>query len=175
MGRWKGIARARWVVEHADALAESALETLGRFGFIEYGLPMPIANAWVGDGRRRKRVDGLLPWHWIALEGDGAGKHENDGAQVIRDQNEREFYLRRLQLDFVRYNWADVYPSRLPLVEKVRAVIAERPARAEPVRWWKHVPDVGPVEPEAADWPSPEPMRLLLPVGWDQDLHTRTR
>lgn len=167
MSRRAGIARARWVVEHADPLAETPLETLGRFAFIEYNLPMPVANAWVGHDRPRKRLDGLLPWHWIALEGDGAGKYENQGARVIREQNEREFYLRRLKLDFVRYTWSDVYPGRLPLAEKVRAVIAERPPRDKPVRWWKHVPGGDPVEPNAADWPSPNAMRIVLPAGWD--------
>lgn len=167
MRRRPGIERTRWVVEHADPCAETPLETLGRFGFIEYDLPMPVANAWVGHDRPRRRLDGLLPWHWIALEGDGAGKYESQGARVIREQNEREFYLRRLQLDFVRYSWSDVYPSRYPLAQKVRAVIAERPARDEPIRWWKHVPDRGPVEPGPDDWPSPEPKRILLPAGWD--------
>lgn len=168
MRGWDGIERARWVVQRADPCAETPLETLGRFAFIEYDLPMPVSNAWIGHDRPRRRVDGLLPWHWIALEGDGAGKYEDHGARVMREQNEREFYLRRLQLDFVRYDWSDVYPSRLPLAKKVRAVMAERPARDEPIQWWKHVPGGDPVAPDAEDWPSSEPMGIMLPAGWDE-------
>jgi hypothetical protein len=171
------MARARWVVHQANPAAESALETLGRFGFIEYQLPLPVANAWVGDDEPRKRVDGLLPWHWWALEGDGAMKYDgrDDASQIVRKQTEREFWLRRLGLDFLRYTWADVYPSRQPLVGKARAMFADHPPRDQPVRWWKHIPGKGAVEPSPADWPSAQPIRILLPAGWDQDLHTRAR
>src|SRR5690606_15770215 len=51
MRHWPGVHRSRWVAEHADPAAESPLETLGRFVFLEFDLPLPVANAWVGrDG-----------------------------------------------------------------------------------------------------------------------------
>lgn len=171
LARWKGAGRARWVAEHADPAAESPLETLGRFAFLEHDLPLPVANAWVGHDRPERRVDGLLPWHWCAFEGDGAMKYDNrdDASHIVRDQYEREFHLRRLGLDFARFGWPDVYPSRRPLADKARALLRDRPARSRPVRWWKHVPGKGPVEPQPADWPSPNPVGVILPAGWDRD------
>jgi hypothetical protein len=64
MRRWAGVGRAAWVVERAEPTVESPLETLGRFTFIEYDLPMPVTNAWVGRDGPEWRLDGLLPWHW---------------------------------------------------------------------------------------------------------------
>ena len=175
MGRWENVGRARWVAEHADPASESPLETLGRFAFIEYGLPMPVSNAWVGRDRPEKRLDGLLPWHWIALEGDGAIKYDNrdDATQIVRAQQAREFLLRRFGLEFARYGWPDVYPSRRPWVDRINALLAERPPRSTPVRWWKEVPGGRPVEPEQADWPKPDPCDIVLPVGWDRPAVTR--
>ncbi|MFW6091263.1 MAG: type IV toxin-antitoxin system AbiEi family antitoxin domain-containing protein [Actinomycetota bacterium] len=172
MGHWPGVHRSRWVAEYADSAAESPLETLGRFAFLEFDLPLPVANAWVGRDGPERRVDGLLPWHWWAFEGDGAMKYDNrdDASLIVRDQQEREFQLRRLGLDFLRYGWPDVYPSRRPLAEKARALLGDRQARERPVRWWKHVPGRGPVEPAPQDWPSAQPAGVVLPAGWNVDL-----
>lgn len=170
MKRWENIGRARWVAEHADPASESPLETLGRFAFIEYNLPMPVSNAWVGRDGPEKRLDGLLPWHWIALEGDGAVKYDNrdDATRIVRSQHDREFYLRRIGLEVARYGWPDVFPSRRPWADRVRAVLAERAPRSAPVRWWKDVPGDRPVEPRPEDWPAPHPLGIVLPVGWNR-------
>lgn len=172
MRRWKNIGRARWVAEHADPASESPLETLGRFAFIEYNLPMPVSNAWVGRDGPERRLDGLLPWHWVALEGDGAVKYDNrdDATRIVRAQQSREFDLRHLGLDFARYGWPDVFPSRRPWAERVRAVLCDHPPRSEPIRWWKDVPGGQPVVPEPEDWPSPHPLGIVLPAGWENDL-----
>ncbi len=169
-----GIARARFVAAVADGNAESSLETLGRFACIEFDLPMPVANAWVGAGEPVRRVDGLWPHHWSAYEADGAVKYNNrdDASLIVRAQNDREFELRRLGLDFARYCWDEAYPTRDRVAAKFRALLADNPPRDEPIRWWKHVPGVGPVEPSPEDWPSPHPLGLILPAGWN---HPRTR
>jgi hypothetical protein len=170
--RWEGIGRARWVVEHAVPTVESPLETLGRFTFIEHDLPVPVTNAWVGRDRPEWRVDGLLPWHWWGYEADGALKYDNraDASKIIRAQQGREFRLRRLGLDLLRYGWPDAYPSREPLENNIRAMFSDHPAQAEPVKWWKDVPGHGPVEPRQEDWPSPYPTGVELPAGWRLDL-----
>jgi len=52
MQHWKGVDDARWIAEHSNPNAETALETLGRFTCIEFALPRPVCNAWVGaEGR----------------------------------------------------------------------------------------------------------------------------
>jgi hypothetical protein len=172
MRRWPGINRAAWVVEQAEPTIESPLETLGRFTFIEYDLPMPVTNAWVGRDGPEWRLDGLLPWHWWGYEGDGALKYDNrgDASQIVRAQQEREFRLRRLGLDIVRFGWPDAYPDRKPLADKVLAMFADHPVRSKPVRWWKDVPGRGPEEPTPTDWPLPHPPGIVLPAGWQHDL-----
>lgn len=172
MVRWKGVGKARWIAEHADGNSESPLESLGRFAYYEYDFPLPVANAWVGRNRPEWRVDGLLPWHWWIKEGDGAVKYDNrsDASQIVRKQNDREFALNRLGLEVLRYRWDDVYPRRDGLARKISAMFRDHPQRDEPVRWWKEVPGVGPVEPEPEDWPSPYRTRLILPPGWQDDL-----
>ena len=165
MQRWGGVGQAGWVADHANPNAESALETLGRFTCIEFALPMPVCNAWVGDGEPRFRVDGLWPFHWSAFEGDGAIKYDNrpDASRVIAAQNEREWYLRRLGLDFARFTWELGRRRRAELAGRFRALLRDNPPRSEAIRWWKDVPGVGPVEPGACDWPSPYPMAIVLP------------
>ena len=170
MSGWRGVSRARWVATVADPCVETSLETLGRFAFFEFRFPLPVANAWIGRDGPERRVDGLLPWHWWAYEGDGAGKYDDrPESQVVRDQNEREFMLRRLGLDFARFQWEDVYPRRDPFVAKVRAMFRDYPVRDRPVRYWKHVPGRGAVLATEKDWPSPYPAPLILPAGWQID------
>ncbi|PSL03159.1 putative AbiEi antitoxin of type IV toxin-antitoxin system [Haloactinopolyspora alba] len=168
MARWAGVHRARWVAEHADPLAESPIETLGRFTSIEFDLPMPVSNAWVGAERPEFRVDGLWPYHWVVSEADGAVKYDNrpDASRIVAKQGEREWRLRRLGLDVVRYGWDLAAHDRAELAGRFAALLRDSPARAQPIRWWKHVSGVGAVEPGPGDWPSPRPASIVLPAGW---------
>ncbi len=166
MYRWPGTERARWVVDHADHCAESALESLGRFACLEELLPVPVSNAWVGHDRPVYRVDGLWPWHWAASEADGAIKYDDrpDASRIVAAKNEREWYLRRLGLDVARYDWALATAGRGELAARFGALLRDNPVRDVPIRWWQDVPGVGPVEPEPEDWPSPSPPRAPCPV-----------
>jgi Transcriptional regulator, AbiEi antitoxin len=168
MRRWEGVGQAEWVAKHANANAETALETLGRFICIEFALPMPVCNAWVGGGRPRFRVDGLWPFHWSVFEGDGAIKYDNrpDASRVIAAQNEREWHLRRRGLDFARYAWDLARWRRAELAGRFQALLRDNPPRSEPIQWWKDVPGVGPVEPEERCWPSPYPSPIVLPSSY---------
>lgn len=165
MTHWAGVPNARWVAEHANPNAESALESLGRFTCIEFILPMPVCNAWVGADAPRFRVDGLWPFHWSAFEGDGAIKYDDrpDASRIVAAQNEREWYLRRLGLDLARFTWDLARRRREELAGRFRALLRDNPPRSEPIRWWKHVPGVGPVDPDVGDWPSPHPTAVVLP------------
>jgi hypothetical protein len=168
MTRWPGMRRARWVVDHADPGSESALETLGRFACLEALLPLPVSNAWIGHDRPVFRVDGLWPWHWAAHEADGAVKYDDrpDASRIVAAQNEREWYLRRLGLDVVRYGWTLATGHRGELAARFAALLHDNPAREVPIRWWKDVPGAGPVAPKAEDWPEPGPPRGGLPSWW---------
>lgn len=167
---WDGVARMRWVLEHADPAAESPLESLGRFACIQFNLPMPVSNAWLGRDGPERRVDLLWVWHWVAGEGDGALKYDNrpDASRIVADQNEREWQLRRLGLDFARFGWDPAYFHRAELAAKFGAALQDNPPRVEPIRWWKHFPGKGPVEPEPADVPPPHPQGIILPPRWNE-------
>lgn len=172
MGHWVGVGRARWVAEHADPLAESPLETLGRFTCIEFDLPLPVSNAWVGDQRPAYRVDGLWPFHGVVHEADGAVKYDNrpDAASILSKQREREWELRELfGLEVIRYGWDLAVHRRHELARRFALRLNGRQLAA-PVRWWKHVPGTGPVEPEPGDWPSAHPLSVVLPAGWREHL-----
>jgi hypothetical protein len=171
MSGWPGVTRARWVAAYADPLSESPIETLGRFASIVGGLPMPVSNAWVGDGCPEFRVDGLWPYHHAVSEADGASKYNNrpDAAGIVFKQNEREWRLRRLGLDIARYGFPLAAFRQHELISRFAQLLRDNPPRSEPVRWWKHVPGIGPVEPAPADWPSPHPTGILLPPGWWRD------
>ncbi|WP_165367720.1 type IV toxin-antitoxin system AbiEi family antitoxin domain-containing protein [Phytoactinopolyspora endophytica] len=136
---WPGVPEARWVVEHADAYAESALETLGRLTFIEYDLPVPISNAWIELGPIRYRPDHLLDDLWLIFEGDGDIKYNErlDAAAVVRQQREREWELRERGFEISRYGWSNARHHRRQLAERFRAVIAERTPRPQGCSWYR--------------------------------------
>jgi hypothetical protein len=137
MSRWPGVSEASWIAEHADGRAESGLETLGRLGCIEGDLPVPLSNVWVGPGYPMYRLDHLFPWHWVAMEGDGALKYDGPAAaKVIEAEKEREWFLRRLGLEVVRYGWDLAYRRRAELAARVARVLAANPKRREPIQWW---------------------------------------
>lgn len=171
---WNGADRMRWVLRFADGRSESPLETLGRFACIQYDLPMPVSNAWVGDVRPEKRVDGLWPWHWVAFEGDGALKYNDrpDAAHIVAAEKEREWALRQLGLTIVRYGWDLAYFNRRELAARFSAMLG-RP-RSTPIRWWKHDPQLGPVTPRPEDYPSPYPLSITLPVQWQRNLNDQS-
>jgi hypothetical protein len=141
MRGWPGIRRARWVVGHADPFSESPLETLGRLTFIEAGLPVPLSNVWIGDPPLGYRVDHLVADRWIAFEGDGSLKYDGrlDRGKVIAEQREREWRLRELGLDIVRYDWRLARHDRRRLASRFRSVIAARPQRERPCPWWRQL------------------------------------
>lgn len=82
----RGSARARWVLDLADGLAESPAETWLRLLVLRAGLPPPTAQ-FVGrrvDGRFVARVDLAWPEQRVALEYDGAW-HARPG-QLSKDR-----------------------------------------------------------------------------------------
>ncbi|WP_157574978.1 type IV toxin-antitoxin system AbiEi family antitoxin domain-containing protein [Jiangella muralis] len=170
MEHWPGVRRARWVARYADAWAESPLETLGRFTCLQYDLPLPVCNAWVGADGPEYRVDGLWPFHGAVFEADGALKYDDrsDASRIVALQGEREWRLRQLGLDVVRFGWDLAWHDRAELAARFAALLRDNARREVPVRWWKQVPRVGAVEPEPADWPSPRRTGLVLPASWDR-------
>lgn len=139
---YPGIEQAAWAMEHGDDRAESPLESLGRLAFLEAGLPAPLSNVWIFDGRRRFRVDHLIPEHGVILEGDGGLKLNNreDAHRVVRDQIERESWLRGRGFAVERYDYWMGWNARSKII-----ALAQRAARSQlgkpiPTCWSMDIP-----------------------------------
>lgn len=131
---WPGGRKVLQVVTASDGGAETPLESLGRLSCIEAGLPVPLSNVWVGDGRPEFRLDHLWPYAWLAGEGDGWGKYGDPNE--IWSEKEREWRLRRLGLDVVRYGWRLAHGNRPELAARFLAALSRPGIPAEPITWW---------------------------------------
>lgn len=113
IGYHRGAGRARAVVEHADARAESVGESLSRAQMIELRLPVPVLQHDVYD------ADGFVGrtdfwWPELRLVGEFDGKVKfgreiagdvSDARQALWREKQREDRLRRLGLGVVRWTW----------------------------------------------------------------------
>lgn len=116
---WSGIVQARRVVDFADPLAESALESLSRVAIHEQNLPAPRTQVPLGDAHGpRCRVD--FSWEDLRVvgEADGLYKYEPDGRrttrEIVRAEKRREEWLADTGFEVVRWGWDDANdPPRL--------------------------------------------------------------
>lgn len=102
--RWPGARAARQAVAFADGRSESALESVGRVGFAEQGLPAPELQVvlWDDDGPFA-RVDHYWKKHRTVAEADGAVKYRT--AADLFEEKRREDRIRDLGEEVVRYTW----------------------------------------------------------------------
>jgi hypothetical protein len=127
MDRWSGVQQAREAVAFADRLAESPLESFGRWRFAEHGLPAPDLQVWLGDELGAfARVDHLWKAHRTVAEADGAVKYAS--AADLFAEKRREDRLRDAGYEVVRYTWDDALYSPGLLAVRVRRAF-ERAAR----------------------------------------------
>jgi Protein of unknown function (DUF559) len=113
--RWPGISRAKLVVEFADGLSESVLESISRVAFRDQGLPAPELQVWVGgdDEGVIGRADFLWRRYSTIGEADGAVKYK-DTARAI-SQLRRDAQLRAAGFEVVHFTWDEIArtPSRV--------------------------------------------------------------
>lgn len=118
--RWPGVVRAAAVVDFADALAESVLESIARVVFRDCGLPPPQLQVWVGgDGFVIARVDFLWSQYATIAEVDGALKYEDKGRAVA--QLRRDARLREAGFEVVHFGWQEITLAPLQVAESIRA------------------------------------------------------
>jgi hypothetical protein len=118
-GRW-GIKKLRKVVAHAEAAAESPMETRLRMVLVLGRLPRPLAQVplYDGDGEFLGRPDLYYPSARLALEYDG-GSHRTTLAEDDRRQN--RFVDAGVRL--LRFTAGDIYNHRRSVVTLVRAAL----------------------------------------------------
>jgi very-short-patch-repair endonuclease len=119
---WPGVRRARQVVEAADGLAESPLESLTRLCLREAGLPAPELQAWVDTPGGRYRVDFLWRGQKVILEADGMAKYAGNPT-ALADEKRRQEHLERAGYRVIRVLWEDVVRHPAQTAARVRAVL----------------------------------------------------
>jgi predicted transcriptional regulator of viral defense system len=106
--RRRGIARAAEVVRFADMNAESPLESIGRTGFRDCGLPPPELQVQLGNTYEPiARVDFYWKQYRTAAEADGAMKYDVDPGRARR-QLRRDVLLRTEGYEIVHFTWQDI-------------------------------------------------------------------
>jgi very-short-patch-repair endonuclease len=125
--RWPGSPQAAAVVRFADAAAESPLESMARVMFAGQGLPPPLAQAPIGDGRPFARVDFLWPGQATIVETDGLAKYDQPDA--LRLEKLRQERLEQLGYKVVRLTWEQVTREPERSAARIRQAFAGwRPA-----------------------------------------------
>jgi Protein of unknown function (DUF559) len=77
----RGIVAVRELLLHADARAESPMESEARLAMIDGGLPVPELQYEIVDGNGDlRRVDFAWPGHRLAVEYDGLDWHSEPDA-----------------------------------------------------------------------------------------------
>ncbi len=117
----KGVARLRRVVDLAEPAAASAMETRLRLLLVLAGLPRPLAQVRLHDGRGRflGRPDLYYPAQRLGLEYDG-GTHRLS----LVDDNRRQNRLLNAGFRLLRFTASDVLRNPESVVMQVRAALA---------------------------------------------------
>jgi len=108
-------ARVHWLREHADARAQSVIETLSRFALGEAGLEVESQVLVEGVGHVDLVVDGVL-----AVELDGRDHHSDERAFYEDRRRDRELALRGMAV--MRFTYRDVRYRTDQMVAEVRAM-----------------------------------------------------
>ncbi len=108
--QWRGIRRARHVVEFADKRSESPLESIARVVFRDCGLPPPELQVRLGGvAEPVGRVDFYWKQHRTVAEVDGDLKYK-DPARA-KAQLKRDSLLRSDGYEVVHFDWQEVTGS----------------------------------------------------------------
>lgn len=118
--RSRGVAQAARVVEFANGLSESPLESLARVAFRDCGLPAPKLQVWLGD---EDGVIGRVDFYWAeyktVAEVDGALKYETPARAL--EQLRRDKRLREAGYEVVHFDWREITTAPEQVAASVRA------------------------------------------------------
>lgn len=109
---WPGRRQAGRALAFADARTETALESVSRVMFQEYGVPMPEPQVWLRGVTTDMRVDFYWRRQRMVGEADGLGKYfmEPEPWAVrrrIKAEREREKRLAEMGFVLLRWTWDD--------------------------------------------------------------------
>lgn len=128
MARWPGAERAKRVIDFADGLSESPLESISRLAFHEQGLPPPELQVEVWRGRQLLgRADFLWRQHLTVGEADGLAKYGESDAQrraAFAQGKRRGEALADGGLQVVSWGWDDAWSGQRQLADRLRRAFA---------------------------------------------------
>ena len=113
MTAWPHSRCMRWCIEHADALAESYLESLVRDFVLELGIGRPELQFGLTDGHRTAFADLRVRRH--LFEADGLLKYAEDNpsgkepAVVLAEEKQRHDFLTGFKLGASRLTYVDLF------------------------------------------------------------------
>lgn len=137
----RGLTRVRAAMDLVDPRSESVLESRGRMAMILGGLPTPLSNVWIDDGPMPRRVDHLFVDGALVVEADGATKYDNGRASaIIRAEKDREWRLRSMGFEVVRYDDRLARGQPAELVRRIRLLLERRRGLVAPPVWSVDVP-----------------------------------
>lgn len=114
----RGIVHARELIEMADPLAESPMESEARLVMREGGLPSPVLQHEIVDGNGElRRLDFAWPFARVAAEYDGEAAHS--GPDAMRRDRRRQAALQDVGWTVVPMLSEDVRQYRVELVARI--------------------------------------------------------
>ena len=133
MTAWPHSRCVRWCIEHAEAGAESYLESLVRDFVLELGIGRPDLQFGLSDGHRTAFAD--LRVHRHLFEADGLLKYDDDNPSgteprlVLQQEKERTDFLTGFKLGMSRVTHNDLHVGRPVALRRAAREFADTCAR----------------------------------------------
>ena len=129
-GQWPGVVRARQVLDFADGRAESALESIARVRFAQFGIPPPDLQVNI-RGKRGFIGRADFCWHRYRTiaEADGAMKYDDQGSARARAQLARDEKFHDEGWATFHFTWREIYHEPEPTIERLRRTFARSATR----------------------------------------------
>lgn len=133
MQAWPHSRCMRWCIEHADAAAESYLESLVREFVLELGIGVPECQFGLSDGSRTAFADVRVGRQ--LFEADGLFKYDEDNPSrkpppsVLAEEKKRQDFLSGFKLGMSRLTYVDMFAGRRAALARAAREYADTCAR----------------------------------------------
>jgi very-short-patch-repair endonuclease len=132
--QWRGIVRARQVLDFSDGRSESALESVARVRFGQFRIQPPGLQVNIrGTHGFIGRVDFCWHEYRTIAEADGALKYEDQGRERARVQLARDEKFHDAGWGTFHFTWREIYHEPAPTIDRLRRAFARnRSLRPQP-------------------------------------------
>lgn len=127
--QWRGIVRARQVLDFSDGRSESALESVARVRFAQFQVPPPGLQVNIRGARGFiGRVDFCWDEYRTIAEADGALKYQDQGHERARAQLARDEKFHDAGWGTFHFTWGEIYHESGATIDRLRRVfVRNRP------------------------------------------------